>query len=226
MRLRIVQKDINTTGFGDYVSTADGTGLDLVCFCELSATGCLYEPREVPPLQKWLDELSAFDIGVMFGAARQEGDVFYNSYVYYQDGRYSLYNKINLFPPFNEDQVYQPGTAPGLFETPLASFGAAICYDIRFPDVFTRLAQLCVPYIVIPAAFPRVRIDDYRRLLTERAKETGATVIGINAVGDDGTNEFGGSSMVVQSDGTVVAQAGETEEAVLDIELPDRPQES
>jgi predicted amidohydrolase len=95
----------------------------------------------------------------------------------------------------------------------------SICYDVRFPDVYGELQEAGVERLFVPAAFPRVRIEDWKRLLVERAQETGLPVIGINSVGDDGENEFGGSTMVVDADGRVLAQADETSEQILEVTI-------
>ncbi len=71
----------------------------------------------------------------------------------------------------------------------------------------------------MPAAFPRVRISDWKDLLVQRAKENNIKIVGINAVGDDGRYEFGGTSIVVDSDGTILEQADETTETVIEVEL-------
>ncbi|MFH2050199.1 MAG: nitrilase-related carbon-nitrogen hydrolase, partial [bacterium] len=119
----------------------------------------------------------------------------------------------------DEDKIYQPGNKPGLFVTEFGRFGVAICFDIRFPVIFTNLKKSTPDIIFIPAAFPRVRIDDWKELLIQRAIETETTIVGINSIGDDGTNEFGGSSMIVDSSGGILAQADESSETVLKVNL-------
>lgn len=219
MRLRVVQKDVNTTDLSGYLADAATSAVDIVCFGELAATGCLYVPRPVPDLESLVASWRNLPLGVMCGVARPDGNILRNSYVYVHGSRTQIYDKINLFPPFSEDRVYSPGTEPGLFDTPLGRIGVAICYDIRFDNIFASLRDAAVRCILIPAAFPLERIDQWRTLITRRAAETGTTVIGINAVGADSINRFGGSSMVAAPDGTIIAQADETSETVLDFEL-------
>ena len=219
MKVHLVQKDVNNRDLTSFLDRASRSGADVVCFGELATSGCLYQPREIEPLEHWLELFGQYDLHIMIGLPQHRGRSLVNSYVYYHAGDVQTYEKINLFPPMNEDRVYRPGTEPGVFDTDFGRIGVAICYDIRFVEVFDALKVSNVSRLVIPAAFPRVRIDDWRRLLVERAKQTGAPVFGINAVGDDGTYEFGGSSMVVAADGTVLEQADETSETVLEVEI-------
>jgi predicted amidohydrolase len=130
-----------------------------------------------------------------------------------------VYNKINLFPGMNEPQVFKAGLEPGLWDTELGKTGVTICYDLRFPDLYAGLVKAGATTILVPAAFPRVRIGDWRRLLAERARENRVRLIGINSVGSDGTNEFGGNTMVVEPDGLIRFQADETSPVEIDLEL-------
>ena len=143
----------------------------------------------------------------------------FNACLYYSRGHGRVYHKISLCEPMNEPKVYLPGDEPGVFDTVRGEIGVAICYDLRFPKLFTTLKECGAQVIFVPAAWPRVRIDDWRRLLVERAKEIALPVVGINCVGDDGVNEFGGSSMAVDAAGNVLVQAEETGETNIEVEL-------
>ncbi|UCC44252.1 MAG: hypothetical protein JSU65_14270 [Candidatus Zixiibacteriota bacterium] len=219
MKAHIVQKDCDNLDIRPFLDAARAAMADLICFPELATTGCLYESREVEPLDYWLDVFAEYGLRIMIGLPLNQEDSLTNSYLYYHRGGCQIYNKINLFDPMNEDKVYRRGDSPGLFRTDLGLFGAAICYDIRFPVVFADLRSAGVDRIVIPAAFPRERIGEWRDLLVERARQTERMVIGVNAVGDDGTNEFGGSSMVLAPDGLILALGDEVTETVLEVEF-------
>jgi predicted amidohydrolase len=219
MRVRIVQKNINNRSWTDFLSDQRSYKPDLVCFGELATSGCLYERQPVDGLEAVLQLLADSDAAVTIGFPHETGHGLFNAYMYYWRGEHQIYNKVNLFEPFNENQVYSAGKRIGMFDTKLGKMGVAICYDLRFADIFERLRRAGAERILVPAAFPRVRIDDWRDLLVQRAMDTGVTVVGINAVGDDGVNEFGGSSMVVDGLGKVLIQADEVSEIVLDVEL-------
>jgi predicted amidohydrolase len=219
MRLIIVQKDINDRNFTPYLEFAKARKADLICFGELATSGALYKPREVEPFDQVAARFSGYDFAIMAGLPYRADGRFHNSYMYFHKGHYQFYHKINLFPGMNEPNVFMPGTEPGIMKTPFGTVGASICYDIRFPEVYSRLKQLGAQKIFVPAAFPLVRIDDWRNLLIERAKEHQVMMIGINAVGDDGTNVFGGTSMVVGPDGSVLAEADRQSACLLEVEI-------
>ena len=70
-----------------------------------------------------------------------------------------VYRKIHLFdvdvpgaPPVKESDTFAPGTAPALIEINSWKFGLAICYDLRFAELFLRYAQRA-DVILVPSAF-------------------------------------------------------------------------
>jgi predicted amidohydrolase len=219
MKTLIVQKNVTNTDIHPFLKQAQAGGFELVCFNELALTGLLYESADAPEFLDVLEELEPYTFRIMLGLPITYADRLYNGYLYKHEDRILTYYKRNLFEPFSEDKVFDPGLAPGIWKMELGKIGIAICYDIRFDNIFTLYRNAAVSTIFVPAAFPRVRVDQWRELLVRRAKETGVTVVGINAVGDDGRNEFGGASMVVNGEGEVLASADETSETVLEIDL-------
>ena len=119
----------------------------------------------------------------------------------------------------NETSVYSPGEIAAPFDTRFGRIGALICYDLRFPELFKKLASEGARIIFVPAAWPSVRISDWQELLVKRAIDNKIYIAGINAVGDDGRNIFGGSTMVVNPRGEIMAQADETSETFLEVEI-------
>lgn len=219
MKLTIVQKDINNSNYSAYLENLSDSDSDLVCFGELGTTGCLYDGGNPVDQDELAKSFEQYQFATMIGFPRNNNGQLCNSYLFHHRGKSHTYDKINLFEPMNEPDVYQPGENVGLFDTELGNFGVAICYDIRFPELFTTMKDNGAEIIFIPAAFPRVRIRVWRELLVERAVQTGLPVVGINSVGDDGTNEFGGSSMVINGDGEVLALADEINETIIEVEL-------
>lgn len=84
------------------------------------------------------------------------------SVVYGPDGRrIGRYDKIHLFDvdvpdateSHRESAGMVPGRTPGVFDTPAGRIGVAVCYDLRFPELFRRMNELGADYFVVSAAF-------------------------------------------------------------------------
>ena len=85
----------------------------------------------------------------------------------------------------------------------------AICYDLRFPELFRRYAVQGAKVIVIPAEWPIERIDHWRTLLQARAIENQCYMIATNCAGPSGDKTFGGHSMIVDPWGHVTAKVSD-----------------
>ena len=85
----------------------------------------------------------------------------------------------------------------------------SICYDLRFPELFRVLALRGVRIVVLPAAFtqPTTR-DHWEPLIRARAIENQVFLVAANQVGKHpGGHHSGGSSLIVDPWGTVLARA-------------------
>ena len=70
------------------------------------------------------------------------------------------YDKMHLFDVnlstgenWLESGAYQNGVEPVAVETPLGLMGLSICYDLRFPDLFSAYSQSGVDVMAVPSAF-------------------------------------------------------------------------
>lgn len=85
------------------------------------------------------------------------GDKIYNrAYVFNREGREIYrYSKMNLFDieGFKESDTISSGKTLGAFQTEYGIFGLAICFDLRFPEIFERLRELGSEVIFVPSAF-------------------------------------------------------------------------
>jgi deaminated glutathione amidase len=130
------------------------------------------------------------------------------------------YDKVHLFDvdlatgeSWRESSAYRCGENAVITDTPLGPMGLTICYDMRFPDLFSRLAQGGARIFAVPAAFtiPTGRAH-WHTLLRARAIESAAFVV---AAAQSGTHEDGratyGHSLVVDPWGEVLLDMGEGE---------------
>lgn len=130
------------------------------------------------------------------------------------------YAKQHLFTPAGEDQRFEAGRETVTYSWPTAGLRVqpAICYDLRFPEVFRAGLRAGAEVIAIGACWPSVRHAHWRSLLIARAIENQAFVLGCNRAGDDppkgdGTPglHYAGGSMVVSPKGEVLGELGEAE---------------
>jgi len=129
------------------------------------------------------------------------------------------YDKIHLFDvdlptgeSWRESAVYQAGKNAVLLNgTPVGKLGLTICYDLRFPALFARIAEADADVISVPAAFtvPTGRAH-WHVLLRARAIEAGVFVVAAAQVGrhEDGRQTFG-HSLVVDPWGEVLLDMDE-----------------
>jgi omega-amidase len=137
------------------------------------------------------------------------------------------YDKLHLFGPLGEPAWVRPGTGPTVAEVSVEgarlSVGLAICYDLRFPELFRDLAARGAELVLLPAQWPRARHMAFHHLLRARAMENGISVVGVNRAGCSGSTQFGGGSAAYgMGDGHVfLAPLDEREAALFDVELED-----
>lgn len=151
------------------------------------------------------------------------------SYFFGPDGRLlARYDKIHRFDvdlpggeSWRESKVYDAGERAVIVETGLARIGLSICYDLRFPGLYRRLAQAGAEILAVPAAFTRqTGIAHWRTLICARAIETGSFVIAPAQGGDheDGRATYG-RSMIVGPWGDPLAECPHDDPCVILAEI-------
>jgi len=150
----------------------------------------------------------------------EDGKVANRGFVVDREGEVrATYDKIHLFDvdlptgeSWRESNVYSAGKGVVLVNgTPVGKLGLTICYDLRFPGLFARLAESNADVIAVPAAFtvPTGKAH-WHVLLRARAIEAGLFVVAAAQVGhhEDGRNTFG-HSLVVDPWGEILLDMGE-----------------
>jgi deaminated glutathione amidase len=136
----------------------------------------------------------------------------------------AVYRKIHLFDirmrgkvVFEESKAVAAGDEPVVVETSLGTFGLSICYDLRFPELYRRLAGRGARVVTVPAAFTmETGKDHWEVLLRARAIENQVFVLAAAQCGaHPPTNVSYGNAMVVDPWGTVLARAGYRETVVV-----------
>jgi predicted amidohydrolase len=123
-----------------------------------------------------------------------------------------VYRKIHLFRLMEEHRYLAPGETLGTAGLPWGASALAICYDLRFPELFRRYALEGARAIFLPAEWPAPRIEHWRVLCRARAIENQLVIAACNCVGSDAHNLFGGHSAVVGPGGEVLIEGGQAPE--------------
>ncbi|CDZ52386.1 carbon-nitrogen hydrolase family protein [Neorhizobium galegae] len=157
------------------------------------------------------------------------GKIANRAFLFAPSGRQvCTYDKIHMFDvdldngeSWRESSAYEPGNEARVAELPFGKLGFAICYDVRFPQLFRTEALAGAEILTVPAAFTRQTGEaHWEILLRARAIENGAFVIAAaqGGVHEDGRETFG-HSMVVDPWGKVLASAGGTGEGIVLAEI-------
>jgi predicted amidohydrolase len=154
-----------------------------------------------------------------------QGKCSNTSVLFADDGRRAaVYRKIHLFDvdlpgrvTIKESDAKSSGREVIWRETSLGTIGLTICYDLRFPELYRRLAFAGVKIVTIPSAFTFPTGEaHWEVLLRARAIENQLFIV---APGQFGANVHGfsdyGNSMIVDPWGRVLARAADQEGVVL-----------
>lgn len=148
------------------------------------------------------------------------GDRAGNTLVIFDDqGRLSAaYRKTHLFPLLDENRYLAAGERLNVAPMAWGVTGLALCYDLRFPEVFRRYALDGSRLVILPAQWPASRIAHWRFLLHARAIENQFFLAACNAVGQIPGGTLGGSSTIIDPWGESVI-AGGMDEVLLTAEI-------
>ncbi len=119
------------------------------------------------------------------------------------------YRKIHLFGPMEEPRYLAAGDSIPSFDLPWGPTALAVCYDLRFPELFRRFVRQHATLIMLPAQWPLARIEHWRVLLRARAIENQCFMVACNRIGRDPGQPYGGHSAVINPWGEVLVEGGE-----------------
>lgn len=173
---------------------------------------------------KYLAELAReYDCYLVGGSIpEQEGERLYNtSLVFNPQGKIiAKHRKVHLFDVdipggicFQESAVLSPGGRTTSFPTKFGRFGLAICYDIRFPELFRLMVAEDVKLVIVPAAFNMTTGPAHWDVLFRaRAIDNQIFMVGVSPARDENSCYVAyGHSLVVDPFGKIIWQAGAEE---------------
>ena len=135
------------------------------------------------------------------------------------EGGACTYIKVHPMGLLGEGKTYGAGHHVLLTKVEPLEVAPLICYDLRFPELFRLASVAGAELFPIGACWPIQRIEHWRSLLIARALEGQAWVLGCNRVGTDPSLTYGGTSMIISPEGSILAEADRTEECVLSARL-------
>jgi predicted amidohydrolase len=218
MAVALGRPDVNREMARTLADQAADQGTDLLILPELWPTGYdLARARDyAAPLGEgpfaFMADLaqtrSLFLVGTAL-EANPQGSPFNTAALYGPDGDLvGTYRKVHLIPLLAEPEHLAPGGALPTFDLPWGRTALAICYDLRFPEMWRIYTAAGARLILIPAEWPVRRIEHWRLLLRARAVENQLFVAGCNRVGAATDGEFGGHSAAVDPWGRVLVDGG------------------
>lgn len=230
MRLALIQMDILWQKREDnlkralfFIEKTGGQSCDLVVFPEMFDTGFFPEIQVIDEGSRTdsllSDAAKRYGINTIAGlAVKEKGEERARNIarVYDRTGRcIAEYTKIYPFSFMDEDRFFIAGTEPIIFEIDGIPSSIFICYDLRFPEIFRKVARK-VHLIFVIASWPSSRVDHWKTLLKARAIENQCFIIGVNRTGRDGKGiSFLGASSVYSPSGELIIEGDNREELLI-----------
>nr|WP_265101209.1 carbon-nitrogen hydrolase family protein [Methanobacterium lacus] len=166
------------------------------------------------------------NVYVVAGSIPEEscGNIYNSSFVFDDRGEVlDVHRKIHLFDvevsdgiSFKESNTITPGDKVTVVETPFMKFGVAICFDLRFPELFRLMAMEGAKLVVVPGAFNMTTGPaHWETTIRTRAIDNQIYVVAVSPAKNDELSYVAyGHSMVVDPWGDVVETAKEEETIV------------
>lgn len=201
---------------------------DIVLLPEMFSSGFYYQDLErmagsFEEVVRWMGEVAVrYGIGMAGSAPALKNDGISNTMVFVDStgNLKASYDKAHLFAVAEENLHFTPGKQGGsVFRWEGIDVGLAICFDLRFPEMFRELCDRGSRLVLVSAQWPRARIDHFRDFTKVRAMENQLFLASCNSCGEDEKGlVLGGQSSVVGPMGEVRGVLGE-EEGVLSVDV-------
>lgn len=232
MKISILQLDLVWENPQENLRKADAAiasapGADLYVLPEMFPTGFCTVPDGVAEPEgglvlQWMKDKAAKTDAALAGsvAVRHEGRYYNRFYFVTPDGSVTWYDKKHLFTYGGEHERFTAGDRRIVTEFRGVRIMLLVCYDLRFP-IWSR-NHGDYDMILYVASWPVTRMNAWKSLLVARAIENQCYVAGVNRVGTDPSNEYGGGSMVIDPYGKMIASCEDGVEcsASAEIDIP------
>lgn len=232
MKIALIQMDTAWHDHGEnrmkaeaMIGRAAAEGCAVVALPEMFASGfsmeldAATEPIGGPTMRMLADAARRHSMHIIAGLGlRDQGERLgrNTALVYSPSGELkATYTKMHPFSYAGEHESYAPGAGPVVFDLGGAQASVFICYDLRFPEAFRRIAR-GVGVIFVLANWPASRALHWDALLRARAIENQCFVAGVNRTGIDGNGiAYAGGSVIYDPLGEAVIRAADEEGVIV-----------
>jgi omega-amidase len=219
MDIKLGEVSANMATVQEMTAEAAEGGSDLIVFPELWPTGydlqraAEYVTDTRSGVFSFMATLAKkYEIAISGSALSLLGNAAYgNTAVLIDPKGISLgeYSKTHLFRLMEEDHYLKAGDNLGVFDSPWGKVGLAICYDLRFPELFRAYALAGVHTVILPSEWPNPRKMHWQTLLRARAIENQIFLVACNRIGQSGDTSFFGHSSIIDPWGETIVEANE-----------------
>jgi len=233
MKICLAQIDVqlgcveeNTKKMTRWIERAGSEGNDLIVFPEMSDTG--YDMDVILKtssdwnsgvIESIKQAAAKANINVIAGISERVASDVYNSIaVLDRNGKQiGKYRKTHLITaePTCEQLFLKAGEELGVVEIEGHLIGLMTCYEIRFPEIARTLALRGAEILVIPAAWPLIRLPHWEALILARAIENQVFVAATSRIGNDTGVPFSGTSTIISPYGNIMASASQIHEELI-----------
>jgi len=215
-------RDENKIKCENMIVEAEKAGVDLIVFPEMTLTGFSMNLKKVAEPGKESSSVLFFkkmtrkyDVAIAFGYAVLGEVKAKNRLCVVVGGKVLLeYDKIHPFSFGQESEYFSGGCELARITMDGVGFGAFICYDLRFPEIFQASSKKNHAIIVI-ANWPKSREDHWRILLKARAIENQCYIIGVNRTGTGDHIVYNGGSAIIDPNGIQITPETSREELII-----------
>jgi omega-amidase len=227
-------KELNLDKANKMISEASKNGAELVVLPEMF--NCPYDTSKFQAYAESINNSitlksvsnAAADGGVYLIAGSipelLDGKLYNSSFIFDMNGKViKIHRKMHLFDinlpneiTFKESDIITAGNNITVFETDLAKIGVAICYDMRFPELFRLMTIKGAELFVVPGAFNMTTGPAHWETTIRARAIDNQTYMAVASPSQNIDMAYiaYGHSMVVDPWGNIIAKAGEDEEII------------
>ena len=221
-------KDENLDLCKKNIENASSLNVDLIIFPEMTLTGFSTNIQQISEnaehsetIENFSNLAKKFNVAIIFGVVIKDKEKALNKSIFI-DKKGKLvgdYSKIHPFSFAGEDKYFNAGNKLVNVNFENLNIGLTICYDLRFPELYSLLSKTS-DLIINIANWPAKRIDHWNTLLKARAIENQIFIVGVNRTGIDGNKlEYVESSNIFNANGEKLEFAKNHEMKIYEIDI-------